>query len=286
MSFHALGTHSETLTDLALKSLNAEAMQSLNVLKACTKLTSLSLEESQASTTDLEHRHNDVFLEIVAWLQECKSLKKIQLSRFFSGPALLAPLLMDETLHIRELELDGYVMRPAMAFHRALAHHTSLRSLSLKGEGDENGREGYDILTDSICQLDGLTDLRLQRIADYFHDDNICRLARSLPKLEVLVVGGWYITDAVLEELRALSSLKMLQFNAITKFTTQAIMEFVLSLGPGNMGFALSILMSDMDGDLAPHERQLIAETLETQLKGRFEFMTLGGTCCDPKKVL
>ncbi len=286
MSFHALGNHFETLTELALKSLNAEAMQSLNVLKECTGLISLSLEESQASTTDLEHRHNDVFLEIVAWLQECKSLKKVQLSRFFSGPALLAPLLMDETLHIQELELDGYVMRPAMAFHRALAHHTSLRSLSLKGEGDENGREGYDILTDSICQLEGLTDLRLQRIADYFDDDNICRLARSLPKLEVLVVGGWDITDAVLKELRALSSLKMLQFNAITNFTTLAIMEFILSLGPGNKGFALSILMSDMESDLEPYERLHIAETLEAEVQGRFEFMTLRGTCCEPNQEL
>lgn len=172
-----------------------------------------------------------------------------------------------------------------MAFHRALAHHTSLRSLSLKGEGDENGREGYDILTDSICQLGGLTDLRLQRIADYFDDENICKLARSLPKLEVLVVGGWDITDAVLKEFRTLSSLKTLQFNAITKFTTIAIMEFILSLGPGNMGFALSILMADMDSDLEPYERLHIGETLETQLNGRFEFMTLRGMCCEPNQV-
>ncbi len=140
-------------------------------------------------------------------------------------------------------------------------------------------------MNQSECQLEGLTVLRLQRIADYFDDENICKLARSLPKLEVLVVGGWDITDAVLTELRTLSSLKTLQFNAITKFTKQAIMEFILSLGPGNMGFALSILMADMDSDLEPYERLHIGETLEAQLKGRFEFMTLRGTCCEPDRV-
>ena len=282
-SFHSLGCHSETLTELALKCLSADAMQSLNILKGCTNLTSLSLAESPGSITDLEHRHNDVFLEVVVWLQECTNLKSVQLSHFYSGPALLTPVLLEKTIHLRELELDGYSMTPAKTFHRALAHQTSLRSLCLKGEGDETGPEGYNILVDSLCQLVNLTDLRLKEIADYFNDEHICKLARSLPKLEVLVTGGWNITDAVLRELPVLSSLKMLQFNAITKFTAQAIMEFVLSLGYGNMGFVLAILMADMESDLAPHEKQLITETLAQQVKGRFDFMLLRGKRCEAR---
>ena len=283
LSLQALGCHSETLTDLALKSLSAEAMESLNMLKACTNITSLSLAEGPGSTTDLEHRHDDVFHEVVTWLANCTNLKSVQLSQFFSGPALLELILLERNVHLQELELDGYVMTPAKSFHRALGQHTSLRSLCLKGEGDEvgpQGLEGYDILVDSLCNLENLTDLRLKDISDYFNDEHIQRLARHLPKLEVLVTGGWGITDAALVEFRLLPSLKMLQFTAITKFTTQGIMEFILALGPGNMGFALSILMSDMDHDLAEHERQLIMETLATQVKGRFEFMTLRGKRC------
>ena len=277
LSFQALSKHCETLTDLTLKSLSAEAMQSLSLLKECRKLTTLSLAESISSTTDLEHRHNDIFLEVVEWLRGCTNLRSVQLSHFYSGPALLEPVLREKTVHIQELELDGYVMTPAKSFHRALAQHTSLRSLCLKGEGDDYGLEGYNILVDSLCQLENLTDLRLKDIADYFTDEHVCKLARYLPKLEVLVTGGWGITDEVFKELRLLSSLKMLQFNAITKFTAQGLMEFVLALGPGNMGFALSVLMSDMEHDLEPHERQLVIETLETQVKGRFEFMTMRG---------
>lgn len=279
-SFKALECHSLTLTDLALKSLSAEAVESLHLLKGCINLTTLSLAESTASATDLEQRHNDVFLEVVAWLQACTKLRTVQLSNFFSGPAILEPLLLEKNIHIQELELDGYVMTPAKSFHRALAHHTSLQSLCLKGEGEEPGQEGYEVLVESICYLENLTDLRLKDIADFFNDEHVCRIARNLPKLEVLVIGGWGITDKVFEDLRLLESLKMLQFNAITRFTTQGIMELALALGPGNTGFSLSILMSDMDYDLATHERQLITETLATQVRGRFDFMTMRGERC------
>lgn len=276
-TFRALNDHSTTLTELALKSLSAEAMESLHLLKDCTNLTSLSLAEGPSSTTDLENRHNDVFLEVVNWLQNCTKLKSIQLSRFFSAPALLTPILLEKSIHLEELELNDYLMRSSTTFHRALAQHKSLRSLYLKGEAEEGMPDGCMILVNSLSELENLTDLRLRDIAENFNDGHIRILATHLPKLEAFVTGGWSITDVVLKSLCQLRSLKMLQFNAFTKFTAQAIMEFVLALGPGNMGFSLSVLMSEMDNDLSAQERNLITETLASQVKGRFEFMTVRG---------
>lgn len=170
-------------------------------------------------------------------------------------------------------------MAPAKLFHRALAQHTSLRSLHLKGRGDDPaiGLEGYDILVASLCHLENLTDLHLEGIFDFFSDKHICELVRNLTTLEVLVTGGWGITDAVLVELRLLSYLKALQFNAVTRFTLQGIIEFVLALGPGNISFALSVLKSEIAHDLAAQERQLITETLATQVRGSFHFMSMRG---------
>ena len=280
-SFLALSSsHGNTLTELKLNSLTAEAMENLNLLKGCTNITSLLLSENAGSETDLEHRHNDVFLEVVAWLRECKQLQTISLSHFFSGPSMLTPVLLEHTIKLRELNLDGYVMAPAKTFHRALVHQPSLQSVCLKGEGDEPsavGLEGYNILVDSLYHLRNLTDLRLKNISDYFNDEHISCLAQNLANLENLETSGYQLTDSSLEELCKLEFLKRLDFNAVTRFTAEGIIKSVSMLGPGNMGFVLAILMADMDHDLTVFEQNMIRDVMTKQVGGKFEFQTITG---------
>lgn len=281
-SFLALSSsHGNTLTELKLNSLTANAMENLNLLKGCINITSLLLSEGPGSETDLEHRHNDVFLEVVAWLKECKKLQTISLSHFFSGPSLLTAVLLEHKIQLRELNLDGYVMTPAKTFHRALVHQPSLQSVCLKGEGDDIsalGLEGYGILVDSLCHLHNLTDLRLKNIAEFFNDDHIRLLAQNLPHLENLETGGWLLTDSSLEELCKLEVLKRLDFSAITYFTAEGIMKSIRLLGPGNMGFVLAVLMADMEYNLTPREQKSIRDAIAKQVGGKFEFQMIRGT--------
>lgn len=276
-SFLALNCHRESLTELHLRSISADAMVALNLLKKCTSLVSLQLSESAASTTDLEHRHNDILLEIIAWLCECKQLKSIKLNHFYSAPSLLTPIVIEHDINLVELEVDEYTMTVGRTFHRNLVHQPSLQSLYLKGDGDDPGTEGYTILVDSLCKLENLTDLRLQNISDYFRDEHICRLAQSLPRLERFATTGWGITDGVWEDLARLKYLKQLHFNAITTFTARGILGFVQGLEHGNQGFALAVMMADMESDLKPHEQQLIRDTLTKRVGGSFDFMLLRG---------
>ncbi|KAG6997543.1 hypothetical protein G7Y79_00040g077080 [Physcia stellaris] len=196
-SFRALNCHRDSLTELHLHSIGADAMVSLNLLKGCSNIVSLQLSESGESTTDLEHRHNDVFLEIIDWLKECKRLKSLKLKHFFSAPSLLTPVLLEHDIKLIELELDEYTMTVGKNVHRALVHQPSLQSLFLKGEGDDPGTDGYNILVGSLCKLENLTELRLQNISDYFNSEHICLLAQNLPKLESFATTGWGITDEV-----------------------------------------------------------------------------------------
>ena len=276
-SFLALNCHKDSLTELHLRSISADAMVTLHYLKGCTNIVSLHLSESSGSTTDLEHRHNDVFLEIIAWIRECKQLKSIKLSHFFSAPSLLTPILLENDIELAELELDEYTMAVGKTFHRALSHQRSLKSLYLKGEGDELGTDGYDILVDSLCKLENLTDLSLENISDYFQDKHICRLARGLPKLETFATSGFGVTDVVLKDLVNLKYLRRLLFNALTNFTAKGLLAYVQGLGHSNQGLVLAVMMADMDSNLELRQQDLIRETLSKRVGGTFEFMLIRG---------
>ncbi|KAL9033177.1 MAG: hypothetical protein Q9214_007635, partial [Letrouitia sp. 1 TL-2023] len=104
--------------------------------------------------------------------------------------------------------------------------------------------------------------LRLRDISDYFNDEVIQRLARSLSKLEVWCTSGWAITDAIWEEVAQLKSLRRLDFTALTQFTAKGILDFILNLGPGNHNFVLAVMMADSDCDLSEAEQTMIRETM------------------------
>jgi hypothetical protein len=278
-SFLALNCHRETLTELKLMGIKADAMSALSMLKGCTNLTSLFLAENGVATQDLEKRHNDIFLETIAWLCQCKGLKSISIDKMLNAPGLLTPVLLENNIKLTRLELEGYQMWDSRNFHQALAHQTSLQSLWLKGESNELGQDGQDveIFVDSLSSLENLTDLRLRDISDAFLDKHLRKLAQSLPKLETWWTSGWGITDAIWSDMASLKSLRRLELSAVTRFTAQGIVDFIFNLVPGNQGLVLSIMMSDTDYDLTEDEQSMIRETIASQVNGRFDFTLIRG---------
>ena len=254
-------------------------MSALSMPKGCTKLTSLFLAENGVATQDLEKRHHDIFLEIIAWLCECKGLKSISMDKMFNAPGLLTPVLLENKIKLTRLELEGYQMWDSRSFHQALSHQTSLQSLWLKGESNELGQDGpdVDILVESLSKLENLTDLRLRDISDAFLDKHLCQLAQSLPRLETWWTSGWGITDAIWADVASLHSLRRLELSAVTRFTPNGITNFILSLGQGNHGFVLSIMMGDPDWDMTDYEQFLIKECIAAELNGRFDFTLIRG---------
>lgn len=275
-SFLALNCHRETLSELKLVGIKADAIQAISMLKGCTNLTSLSLAENGIATQDLEKRHNDIFLEIIAWLRECKTLQTISMTKMLSATGLLTPVLLENSINLTKLELEGYLMSESGDFHRALAAQTSLQALWLKGESSDLGTD-VDILVDSLSKLENLVDLRLREISDYFLDNHLVKLAQCLKKLETWWTSGYGITDAVWSGFASLHELKDLNLSAVTRFTADGIMGFVLGLGTGNSGLVLNVAMGDEDFQLSEDEQLLIRETISSQVGGRFDFMYFRG---------
>ena len=276
-SFLALGGHGDSLTELKLHSLNSDAMHSLNKLKDCINLTTLLFTDGTNRNVNLKRGHPDIFQDIVAWLRQCKKLRSVTFRDLQGGQDLMTSILLEDSIHLTSLELKGYIMADSHEFHQALANQPTLQELLLHGETDEAG-DGVATLVESLSQLANLTELRLQDISDYFTDEVISRLARSLPKLEGWWTSGWGVTDAVWRDIASLKSLRRLDLAATSRFTSNGILDFIFGLGPGNKGLVLAIMMADVDCNLSDEEQAMIRETIANQVDGRFEFQLQRGT--------
>ena len=269
-TFFALSQHGASLEYLQLESIHADAMPNLSKLSGCTNLKSLILAERAPAIQDLEKRFNGTFLEVVAWLRECKELREIWLNNFLSGPAILTPLLLESNIRLTSLTLDRYVMNQSTEFHQALASHVSLQRLFLSGEGVDVGDPNNEILVESLCALENLKELQLRDVSDGFMNHHIVRLAQSLLKLKRLGIGGYGVDDEIWEGIACLQSLQSLELNALSRFTVKGILEYIWKLGDGNRELVLGINMQDNDCDIPEAEQAIIEEAIVGKVDGRF----------------
>lgn len=276
-TFQALNNHSETLVKLAM-SIKSDSMPALSQLKNCTNLESLYLSEV-GRPTDLEKTQNDVFLEVVLWLKNCKRLKNITLKDMISASAILTPVLAENDVRLERLELEGYLPNSARDFHQALSLQETLRSVSLKSGADEDfAGDEVDILVKCLSKLRHLTELRLKDVSDYFRDEHIRALALNLPELEEWFTGGYGITDAIWHDVAQLRNLRRLEISAWTSFTIDGLLDYIGKLGPGNSRLILNVMMADPESSLSPEEQALVREALAAQVEGRFDYILARGT--------
>lgn len=267
----ALNNHCQSLKTVKM-SLKSEALPHLAFLKGCTAVENLQLTDTDR-TVELEKTEHDVFLEIVAWLRECRNLRELGFTNFLSAAAIVTPLLLEEHIQLQRLQVDYYVAKDNRNFHMALAHQPSLRSLFLKGDGyDGVTRDDLDTMVESLGRLTELRELEFRGVSDLFDEARIVYLAEHLKNLEDLYVGGTEVTDAVWEELASVKNLRSLTFVALSKFTTDGLLEFISKLGPGNRGIVLTIDNAHQDDYLSEEEQSLVREALFAKVGGRFEY--------------
>ncbi|KAK5312844.1 hypothetical protein LTR70_007926 [Exophiala xenobiotica] len=272
-SFEALGRHS-TIKELILNDLNREAMENLSALKCCTQIRLLSLEDSSRNVR-LEESHNDVYVEVIAWLSSCTRLRDITIKNFFDGPSILAAVAGAPDVKWAKLCLEGYTVRNAnsASFHTALPDQKYLESLFLSGSGDDTHSHDLEIMVSSICQLSNLKELFLKQVSDEFDMTHITNLALNLPLLEEFWTSGGELSADILPLLANLRHLKSLTLNALTQFDLSSILDFVQRLDPETQkGFSLSLLAVDMDFSLSEQELQLVTESIKTQVGGHFDY--------------
>lgn len=263
-SLQALSCHGESLVDLNLNVLTSINLPRVSLLKGCTNLVSLSL-----GTHNVENLDNDSLLAMAAWLKECKKLQNLYVARFVNAPALLSPLLLENSIHLTSFCYDGALMPDTEKFYQALANQTSLRSLSLQNCIDVYTQEVV-ALVESLSKLVNLTDLRLRDLSSFFVDGHIMQLASNLPKLEALSTCGCRFTDAIWGQVSSLGSLQSLVLTALTSFTTDGILDFIERLGPGNKSLSLFVAKPDTDEACSWVDQELIQKRIAEKVGGTF----------------
>ena len=280
-TFLALNCHRESLQELKMNDIKADAIRHLSLLKECTNIQTLLLAETTPAMTVLDE-NDEHFLEMVAWLRECTVLQTLTFNNFLSAPSLLKYIAIEHQIKLSKLEVENYSMAESKEFHLALAHQPSLKSLSLRGEASENSADTL-ALVDALSKLGNLTELRLRDISDYFLNEHIICLAHSLKNLEHFWTSGYGITDEVWPALSTLMNLRHLEFNALTRFTTGKILDFIACLGRGNKGLALLVMMQENDCDIPEEDQLLIQDTIKRDLDGRFTYMLWKGQSSLPE---
>jgi hypothetical protein len=270
-TFLALNAHSETLKEVKL-CVNDDSLKHLSLLRGCTAIDALRVEDVQGAT-NIEETQNDVFLEMIDWLRKCEDLHALSFTKFASAPAVVAPLLLEEKIHLRRLEIDWYIPKDHKTFHQALPHQkSSLQYLSLSGDTEGMFRDDLDILVDSLKQLTELRVLKLMLVQELFQDEHIISVVSRLEQLEELYITGMELKDEVLACVGQLKNMRSVLFAGISKFTTDGLLEFVSRLGPGNQGIRVIIDMADPDTLLSDEEVALVRESLAEKVMGTLEY--------------
>jgi len=272
----ALALHAGSLRTLHL-AIGDSGIPDLGTLQPCTSVESLTLTDLR-SPHDLKATQNDVFTNMVVWLQQCTKLRDLALNDFVSAPDLLTPVLEKQNIQLHHLQINAlrdnglYILKENQAFHQAISCQTKLASLLLKADADGSTRDDVELLCNCLCAMKSLKRLNLTRITEYFTDFHVSMLSEHLVNLEELRVDGYGITDASLDRLSSLPYLISLEFGGLTTFTTKGLIDFVEHLGRGNQGFALSVERAAVDGMLDVAERIQVRDAIAAKVNGRFTY--------------
>ncbi|KAJ4382364.1 hypothetical protein N0V86_002699 [Didymella sp. IMI 355093] len=269
-AFLALSHHGGSLEDLGMYTSN-ESLSHLNMLQGCTALKQLRIEDTHG-VVDLQATQNDVFLETIAWLSKCKSLKSIRFSNCASGAALMTPVLLEHDVKLEHLEIDSYVLKDHKTFHQALVHQQAhLVELSLNGEPDGMFRDDLDILVDSLKQMKAMRRLSLT-LPEVLRDEHIIAIFQDLKQLETIYVTGLELNDGVLPTIGGLPNLRDVTLSGISKFTFDGLFDFISTLGPGNQGIRVIIDQADPETALTDENQTVLSEYLTEHAGGTFDY--------------
>lgn len=268
-TFEALTGHKKSLTDLVLGNLKASALRALSSLQELLALRNLDL-------TDVEHvalGDAHALAGIINWIGNCEQLKSLRLRHFIDGPAIMKSVCLQDRIRLQSLTVSGYTLRNSRDFHQSLSHQTSLEAVELRADPEDCTSEDIDVLVSSLCMLNQLKYLNLLDTSDSFEGRQIHQLAFSLSKLEDVSISGFNMGDEIWPAILQLLNLKSISFHAITSFTFEGIMRYILQLQPSNAGLLLSVMSASIESELSASEQATIKDAIEKTVDGKFEFV-------------
>jgi hypothetical protein len=97
-------------------------------------------------------------------------------------------------------------------------------------------------------------------------------LISHLRDLEDLQFSGYEATDDLLRALANLHHLRTLNIHALSSFSYDGILTYILTLNPDtNQGLTLSIMNQNTESGLDESQETIIRKTIATKVDGKFD---------------
>ncbi|KUI56923.1 hypothetical protein VP1G_04318 [Cytospora mali] len=273
--------HSRCLRSLELSSLGNTSLPFLHLLSSCQYLEELKIEASIPSPPSTWAPAGEDPLAIVAsWLKECKTLKRLSISKLAGASKLLSDVLGSPDLRLRELDVE--LIDDEEAFYSALGHQADLESLVFRSNAevpDPNGAR-HDKLIDSICSCKKLKDLDImQKVIGIdqvqLTTDDLFLIKESLRNLEELNFDGENLTDSIFQHLAQMPSLRALYINGLSIFSYYGIKSFIESLkaSGSHRDFRLDIVNQHGDAKISERAEAELGRMMASSLNGSFNLV-------------
>lgn len=280
-ALEGLLNHSRSLRSLELSSLGNTSLPFLHLLSSCQYLEELKIEASIPSPPSTWAVDGEDPLPILAtWLKECKTLKRLGISKLAGASKLLSDVLDSPDLRLRELDVE--LIDDDEAFYSALGYQADLESLVFRSNAevpDPNGAR-HDKLLDSICSCKKLRDLDIMQKAVGIDQvqlttDDLFLIKESLRNLEELNFDGENLTDAIFEHLAQMPSLRALYINGLSIFTYGGIRSFIEALNKSgsHRDFRLDIVNQHGDAKIPERLEAELARLMASGLNGSFNLV-------------
>lgn len=273
--------HSRSLRSLELSSLGNTSLPFLHLLTSCQYLEELKIESSIPSPPSMWAADGeDPLPRVAVWLKECRSLKRLSISKLAGASKLLSDVLSSPDLRLRELDVE--LIDDEEAFYSALGYQTDLESLVFRSNAevpDPNGAR-HDKLLDSICSCKKLRDLDIMQKATGIDQvqlttGDLFLIRESLRNLEELNFDGENLTDAIFEHLAQIPSLRALYINGLSIFTYEGIRSFIeaLKVASSHRDFRLDIVNQNGDTKISERHEAELTRLMASSLNGSFNLV-------------
>jgi len=265
-----ISRHSNALTELKLF-MSPAVIPHIGLLKGLTALETLTLTDDR-KIVDLEAEQNDVFLDLIEWLKSCKKLRNLRLGLYNCGAAVATPIVLQNDIRLRYLEVSDYAGKDHNSFHLSLAHQRQLEHLILESDPIDSFDE-IQTLISSLCELRQLRVLRLIGVSNLFPEEAVKLLSDNLQMLEEFYIAGLSLDDTALESVSQLRNLKVMTFFGITKFTFHGLLDFAELLGDRNHQILLlAVDNADPDTGLSDEEQAFLRAAFAERCGGKLEY--------------
>ena len=214
------------------------------------------------------------FQEVKRWLQNCGSLRVLELMHVPDSPTIVSAVLSTPKTCLTTLRIDTDEIEH-LEFYTSISLQPKLQSLVVRTDDHLDVSEARSsAFADAICKCPTLLELITDELFTLQELSNICY---SVPLLESIGLNGEAMDHGYFTPLLELSKLKMLTFYGPSNISPTQLLDFLEVIGEDSNGshekLQVSLERQERMWIFSPDSEDAakVAEVIRDRFGGRFK---------------